>query len=183
MTAHDFMLIAERLGQGMNFLGHRLLVVTRHRLGRLAKPAQVRGDHCMTLCQLNHQRPPHVTILGIAVQQNYWVALSSDQIMKSNSVDVSKPIFDPLLRMNRKTSSQRKDQNCRDAIHSTDEHFHLRLSTNLSFNQDSPSARRSRLSNTRFGAPSRAAWIIARPNSSVVITAPGAIARTSGRSG
>ncbi len=46
-----------------------------------------------------------------------------------------------------------------------------------------PSARRSRVSSTRLGAPCRAARIIARPSSSVVITAPGAIARTSGRSG
>src|SRR5438132_13826840 len=46
-----------------------------------------------------------------------------------------------------------------------------------------PSARKSRFSNTRFGAPSRAARIIARPNSSVVTTAPGAIARTRGSNG
>src|SRR6266849_7105266 len=111
----------------MNILSHRLLVVACHRLGRLAESAQVRRDHCVTLCQLNHQRPPHVTILGIAVQQNYWVALPSDQIVKSNSVDVSESIFDPLLRMTRKASCQRKKENCGDAVHSTDEHFHSRL--------------------------------------------------------
>src|SRR5205823_1100227 len=94
----------------MNILGHRLLVVTRHRLGRLAEAAQVRRDHCMTLCQLRHQWPPHVTILGIAVQQNYWVAFSSDQIMKANSVDVTEPIFDSLLRMNRKAGCQRDNR-------------------------------------------------------------------------
>ncbi len=61
------------------------------------------------------------------MQQNYWVALSSDQIMKSNSVDSREAIVDPLLRVSRKTSYQRKDQNCRDPINSKDEHFHLRL--------------------------------------------------------
>src|SRR6185295_7599297 len=104
MTNHDFMLIAERLGQGMNILSHRLLVVTRRWLGRLAKSAQIRRNYCMTLCQLKHQRPPHVTILGIAVQEDYRVALSSGQIMKSNSVNVSEPIFDSLLCMNGKGS-------------------------------------------------------------------------------
>src|SRR6185312_1949511 len=106
MTDDDLTLIAERLRQSMNILSHRLLVVPSHWLGRLAKSAQVRRNCCMTLCQLNHQRPPHVTIFGIAVQQNYRLALSSDQIMKSNSVDVSEPIFDTLLPMNRKPSCQ-----------------------------------------------------------------------------
>jgi hypothetical protein len=46
-----------------------------------------------------------------------------------------------------------------------------------------PSARRSRFSSTRLGAPCRAARIIARPSSSVLITAPGATAHNSGRSG
>ncbi len=38
MTDHD---LAERLGQGMNILGHRLLVIARHRLGRLGR---IRAD-------------------------------------------------------------------------------------------------------------------------------------------
>jgi hypothetical protein len=45
--------------------------------------------------------------------------------MKSDSIDSRETIVDPLLRMNRKTSDQRKDQNSRDAIGSTDEHFHF----------------------------------------------------------
>lgn len=46
-----------------------------------------------------------------------------------------------------------------------------------------PRSRRSRLSRIRFGAPSRAARIMARPNSSVVMTAPGAMARMRGSKG
>src|SRR5258707_3571656 len=94
----------------MNILGHRLLVVTRHWLGRLAEAAQVRRDYGMTLCQLSHQGPPHVTILGIAVQEKHRIAFSGDQIMKANSVDVSEPIFDSLLRMNRKAGCQRDNR-------------------------------------------------------------------------
>src|SRR5207253_9649717 len=86
VTNDDLMLIAKRLGQGMNILVHRLLVVTRHRLGRLAEAAQVRRDHCMTLCQLDHQWPPHVTVLSVAMQENYGIAFAGDQIVQSYSV-------------------------------------------------------------------------------------------------
>jgi hypothetical protein len=68
-------------------LGHRLFVVTRHRLGRLAEAPQIWRDHRVILCQLNHQWPPHVTVLSVAVQKNNWVALTSDQIVKSDGAD------------------------------------------------------------------------------------------------
>jgi len=51
---NNLAVITERLGQGMNILGHRLLVVTRRRLGQLAEAAQVWRDHGMVLCQLSH---------------------------------------------------------------------------------------------------------------------------------
>src|SRR5438309_2544860 len=97
VTNDDRMLIAKRLGQGMNILGHRLLVVTRHRLGRLAEAAQVRRDHCMTLCQLDHQWPPHVTVLSVAMQENYGIAFAGDQIVQSYSVYRREPIVDSCL--------------------------------------------------------------------------------------
>ena|SRR5438093_9093169 len=98
----------------MNILGHRLLVVTRHRLGRLAKPAQVRRDYGMTLCQLSDQWPPHMTILGIAVQQNYWIAFSGDQIVKPDSANGCEAVLNrgPRLGPNDCGCGQTKDENC-----------------------------------------------------------------------
>src|SRR6266849_1514884 len=80
----------------MNILGHRLLVVTRHWLGRLAEAAQVRRDYGMTLCQLSHQWPPHVTVLGVAMQQQHRIAFTGDEIVKSHSVTTAKRLSIPV---------------------------------------------------------------------------------------
>src|SRR5262249_9058821 len=49
--------------------------------------------------------------------------------------------------------------------------------------REAASACRSRISSPRLGAPSRTARRMARPSSSVLMTASGAKARTSGRNG
>src|SRR6266446_10772040 len=65
-----------------------------HWLGRLTKSTQVRRDHRVVLCQLSHQWPPHMTVLGIAVQENYGIAFAGDQIVQSYSVYRREPIVD-----------------------------------------------------------------------------------------
>jgi hypothetical protein len=85
----------------MNILGHRLLVVTviGLEIGRSrAGPARSLYDSLTT----QQSTAATYDFLGVAMQKNYRFALSSGQIMKSNSVDVSEPIFDSLLRMHRK---------------------------------------------------------------------------------
>jgi len=62
----------------MNILVHRLLVVTRRWLGRLAEAAQIRRDYGMTLCQLSHQWSPHVTVLGVAMQYQHGITFTGD---------------------------------------------------------------------------------------------------------
>src|SRR6266852_3092914 len=110
----------------MNILGHRLLVVARHRLGRLAEAAQVRRDHCMILCQLSHQWPPHMTVFSIAMQENYGIAFAGDQIMKPDSVDARETSIDPTPRlcMTGGVSCQYQHENRGTAMKSTLEHFH-----------------------------------------------------------
>src|SRR6266446_7485218 len=58
-----------------------------HWLGRLTKSTQFRRDHRVVLRQLSHQWPPHMTVLGIAVQQNYRVAFPGNQIVKLDSAN------------------------------------------------------------------------------------------------
>jgi hypothetical protein len=65
----------------------------------------------MILCQLNHQWPPHVTVLGITMQQNHWVALTSDQIVKSDSVDIRETIVDGNARLRLNTCVGHKQKN------------------------------------------------------------------------
>ncbi len=94
MTNDDLVLIAERVGEGMNVLGHGLLVVTRQRLGRLAESAQVGCNYCVRFCRFNHQWPPHVTVFSIAIQENYGIAFAGDQIVQSYCVYRREPIVD-----------------------------------------------------------------------------------------
>ena len=76
----------------MNVDGHVLLVIAGLRLGRTAGAAQVGNDNSVTLGEQRHDRMPHVTGFGIAVQQNDWAALAADEVAQSNSVDLGKAL-------------------------------------------------------------------------------------------
>src|SRR6266404_9729042 len=98
----------------MNVLRHRLLIVAAIWFGRLTESAQIWRDNRSGLRQFNHQRPPHPTGFGVAVQENHRGTPPSDQIVKPDSVDVCETIIDLLLCINDGVSCQRKNKN-RDA--------------------------------------------------------------------
>jgi hypothetical protein len=103
---------SERRCEGMNVLRHRLLVVAAIWFGRLTESAQVWRDNRSGLRQFNHQRPPHPTGFGIAMQQNHRIAVSGDQIVKPDLVDFCETILDPLLCMNGDVGCHRKNEKC-----------------------------------------------------------------------
>ena len=81
-------LVAERRGERMDVLRHRLLVVATRGLCRLAEPAQIGGDHGVRLGKLRHERAPHVAVLRVAMQQDDRLALPGREIMQPHAVDV-----------------------------------------------------------------------------------------------
>src|SRR5438874_4088814 len=95
MTHHNLFTKAQRNCESVNILRHRFLGVTVTRFCRLTESAEVWRDHRMSFRKFRYQRTPHVTVLRIAMKQNYWIAFSSDQIMKPDSVDARETIIDP----------------------------------------------------------------------------------------
>ena len=86
--------VAERRGERVDVLRHRLLVVALRRLGGLAEAAQIGRDHGVRLGQLGDQRPPHVAGLGVAVQQDHRLAVAGGEIVEPDAVDVGEAALD-----------------------------------------------------------------------------------------
>src|SRR5271154_5965216 len=85
----------------MDILRHRFLVIavwrlviTIGRLGRLAEAAQIGRDHRVGFGQLRDQRPPHVAVLRVAVQQNDWLTDAGGEVMKPHSVKLGEVTLD-----------------------------------------------------------------------------------------
>ena len=74
----------------VDVLRHRFLVVASLGLRRLTEAAQIRRDDGVCLRQLGHQRPPHVAVLGVAVQQDDWIASAGREVVQAQAVDLGK---------------------------------------------------------------------------------------------
>ena len=105
---------AKRHGKRVDVRGHGLLVVAAFRLVRCAEAAQVRGDHRMRLGELGDQRPPHMAVLGIAVQQDHRRAGAGSQVVKPGSVDLGEAVLDRhrIGRASRRNRGERSDDAC-----------------------------------------------------------------------
>jgi hypothetical protein len=57
-------------------------------LGRASGAAQIGHDDGVLLREQRHDRAPHVSRLGIAVQQDHRAALSADEIAEPHAVDL-----------------------------------------------------------------------------------------------
>ena len=88
MSGNPRLLDAERLGKRMHVLSHGLLVVARLGLRGIAETAEVGCDYQMGLRELLHQRPPHVTVLRVAVQQYHRRPLPGGEVVQLQSVYV-----------------------------------------------------------------------------------------------
>jgi hypothetical protein len=86
--------VPERCGEGVDVLRHRLLVVTRVRLGRFPEASQVGSDDRMGLSEFGDKRPPHMAGLRVTMQEKHRIAFAGDQIVKLGSVDLGKAALD-----------------------------------------------------------------------------------------
>ena len=101
MAGNAHALQAKRSGERVNILRHRFLVVALWRLvvaigrlGRLAEAAQIRRDHRIGLGKLGNQRPPHVAVLRITVQQNDRFAFAGGEIVQPHAAKLGKAALD-----------------------------------------------------------------------------------------
>src|SRR6267142_3628122 len=94
MTHYCLFTDAQRDCERVNILRHRFLGVTVTRFCRLPESAEVWRDHRMSFRKFRYQRTPHVTVLCIAMKQNYRITLPGDQIMKPDSIDARETIID-----------------------------------------------------------------------------------------
>ena len=94
MAGEPHALVAERSGERMDVLGHGLLVVALRRLGGLPKAAQVGRNHSVCPRQFCDQRPPHMAVLRVAVQQDDRFAFAGGQVVQSRSVDAREAALD-----------------------------------------------------------------------------------------
>jgi hypothetical protein len=86
--------VAERGGERLDILRHRLLVVALGRLGGPADAAQIGCYDRTGPGQLGDERPPHVAGLGVAVQEEHRLAPAGGEIVKPCAVDVREAAFD-----------------------------------------------------------------------------------------
>src|SRR5215210_6372452 len=93
MTHYNLFMKTQRDCERVNILRHRFLGVTVIRFCRSTESAEVWRDHRMSFRKFRYQRTPHVTVLCITMKQNYWIAFSSDQIVKPDSVHVREAIL------------------------------------------------------------------------------------------
>ena len=81
-------LVPEGRGEGANILRHGLLVVTACRLRGIPEAAQIGRDHHMRLGKLRDERTPHMTGLGVPVQEQHRIAFASNQVVHPDAVDI-----------------------------------------------------------------------------------------------
>jgi hypothetical protein len=78
----------------VHILRQGFLVVAALGLGRLAEAAQIRSNHRVRLGQLGDERPPHVTGLRVAMQQQHRLALAGGEVVQLGAVDLGKAAVD-----------------------------------------------------------------------------------------
>src|SRR5437867_9558980 len=114
MAHHYLFTEAQRDCERVNILRHSFLGITVSWFCRLPESAEVWRDHRMSFRKFRYQRTPHVTVLCIAVQQDYGITFPRDQIVKPDSANGCEAVLNrgPRLGPNDCGCGQTKDENC-----------------------------------------------------------------------
>src|SRR5262245_9568447 len=76
-------------------IGHRLLVVTRHRARALAETAQIRCNHAIVARQPGDDVPPHEPRLRRALDEDDGGALAGRDIVDGHIAKLGETVFEP----------------------------------------------------------------------------------------
>src|SRR5262245_20855820 len=87
MAGEPNFIVAESFYELINVRSQSAFVVASHRTLGVAQTAQVGSNDCETLSQGRNDLPPLVPTLRPPVQENQWIARTSDDIVHAKAVD------------------------------------------------------------------------------------------------
>ena len=107
----------ERADELVDVHGHVLLVVAGLRLRRAARAAKI-GDHDrVALGEPRQDRVPHVSGLGVAVEQDDRAALASDEVADPRAVDIGEALGEPGWRRRREAREREPQDGANRGAH------------------------------------------------------------------
>ena len=88
MTDNPDALVPERCRERVHVMRHRLLIVAALRLWPIPRSRADRELLPVRPAELGDERPPHMTCLGVAMQEKHRIALAGTQIVQPGPIDL-----------------------------------------------------------------------------------------------